>query len=513
MKVKKFLIAAIAVLLALLASCGTTGTPGSSTAGGDSGSPGTSGVSSGSSDTDDSPLYVADYLPTPDLKGLEFNILNIDKNQTQLILEFAPDASSDNIISAALYKRNNIIQNRYNMVFVEDVGGNYKDLDTKFSQIISSGETKYSLVTMIQRYAFAKAMSGYCVLVDDLPNLDVTQPWYVQDVNEQFSIAGVKVFAYSDECINLFEQTMCILYNKNIVNNSQNLVDPYDLVKAGTWTVDKFLEQARLGTQDIDGYEPINDNDIIGIVGTQDFLYPTFWIGAGLNSVKKNDDGVPSFKTATDEKFITLMDKILEYVKMDGVFFDLWVDTPAVYQYPDPGESARMIFENDHALYTITVVSDIMQHNKMKSDFGIAPAPKLDETQKSYKSRVIDGWLKVVPNTNKDLFTTSLIMEALAVESKNYVYGPYYKQALQGRYTRDDEGKSNEMLDLIFNTRTQDLGDTAWKSSVSTIFMSCFARKSATFASDAARYEDEINYNIKKEVKKITSGELGGKKS
>ena len=381
MKVKKFLIAAIAVLLAILASCGTTGTPGSSTAGGGSGSPGTSGVSSGSSDTDDSPLYVADYLPTPDLKGLEFNILNIDKNQTQLILEFAPDASSDNIISAALYKRNNIIQNRYNMVFVEDVGGNYKDLDTKFSQIISSGETKYSLVTMIQRYAFAKAMSGYCVLVDDLPNLDVTQPWYVQDVNEQFSIAGVKVFAYSDECINLFEQTMCILYNKNIVNNSQNLVDPYDLVKAGTWTVDKFLEQARLGTQDIDGYEPINDNDIIGIVGTQDFLYPTFWIGAGLNSVKKNDDGVPSFKTATDEKFITLMDKILEYVKMDGVFFDLWVDTPAVYQYPDPGESARMIFENDHALYTITVVSDIMQHNKMKSDFGIAPAPKLDETQ------------------------------------------------------------------------------------------------------------------------------------
>lgn len=332
-------------------------------------------------------------------------------------------------------------------------------------------------------------------------------------MNEQFSIAGVKVFAYSDECINLFEQTMCILYNKSIVNNSQNLVDPYDLVKAGTWTVDKFLEQARLGTQDIDGYEPINDNDIIGIVGTQDFLYPTFWIGAGLNSVKKNDDGVPSFKTATDEKFITLMDKILEYVKMDGVFFDLWVDTPAVYQYPDPGESARMIFENDHALYTITVVSDIMQHNKMKSDFGIAPAPKLDETQESYKSRVIDGWLKVVPNTNKDLFTTSLIMEALAVESKNYVYGPYYKQALQGRYTRDDEGKSNEMLDLIFNTRTQDLGDTAWKSSVSTIFMSCFARKSATFASDAARYEDEINYNIKKEVKKITSGELGGKKS
>ena len=43
-------------------------------------------------------------------------------------------------------------------------------------------------------------------------------------------------------------------------------------------------------------------------------------------------------------------------------------------------------------------------------------------------------------------------MEALAVESKNYVYAPYYELAMQGRYTRDDEGKSNEMLDLIFDT-------------------------------------------------------------
>ena len=508
MKLKKLLLSGTALLLALLASCVNPG--GNNTSGTTDG--GSKDNQSTSAADTEGPKYVAEYLPDVNLEGLKFRVLNIDPNDTTLILDFAPDSSADNIVSAAIYKRNNIIQERYNMTFVEDVGGNYKDLDTKYAQLISSNDSTYSLVTMIQRYAFAQAMNGSCVVVDDLPYLDTTQPWYVQDVNEQFSIGGVKVFAYSDECINLFEQTMCILYNKTLIDDSDNLVDPYDLVKAGTWTVDAFLEQARIATHDTDGDTLIDDRDVLGVVGTQDCLYPTFWIGAGLNTITKDDDGIPSFNAATDNQLISLLQKVLGYVEMDGVIFDTWVDRANLYQNSDTGEVARMIFENDHALYTICVVGNIKNFNKMKSDFGIVPAPKLDERQESYKSRVIDGWLKVVPTTNPDLETTSLLMEALAVESKNYVYDPYYELAMQGRYTRDDEGRSNEMLDLIFDTRTQDLGDTAWKSSVSTIFMSCFARKVNTFASDASQYADGINYNIRKEVKKIISGELGGKK-
>lgn len=504
MKTKKILLSATALLLALLASCVSSG--GDKTAGTSDAASGTQTTES--SDTDKT-LYVADYLPDRNLDGLKFRVLNIDPNATTLILDFAPDASTDNVVSAAIYKRNAIIQSRYNMEFVEEIGGNYKDIDTKYTQIIATMDPTYSLVTMIQRYAFAQAMNGSCVLVDDLPWLDTTQPWYVQDVNEQFSIAGVKVFAYSDECINLFEQTMCVLYNKSIIDDSDALKDPYDLIKGGTWTVDAFFEQAKAAARDTDGDTLIDDRDVLGVVGTQDCLYPTLWIGAGLNTITKNDDGVPSFNAATDSDLISLLQKILGYVEMDGVVFDTWVDRANQYQHSDTGEVSRMIFENDHALYTICVVGNIKDFNKMKSDFGIAPAPKLDERQSGYKSRVIDGWLKVVPTSNLDLDTTSLLMEALAVESKNYVYDAYYELAMQGRYIRDDGGKSNEMLDLIFDTRTQDLGDTAWKSSVSTIFMSCFARKSNTFASDAATYASGINYNIKKEVQKITSGELG----
>ena len=65
--------------------------------------------------------------------------------------------------------------------------------------------------------------------------------------------------------------------------------------------------------------------------------------------------------------------------------------------------------------------------------------------------------------SNKELDRTSVIMEALAVETKNWVYEPYYELALKSRYTRDDNGRSAEMLDLMLETRTIDLGDTIWQ--------------------------------------------------
>ncbi len=92
-------------------------------------------------------------------KNHKFRVLNIDPNKTTLILDFAPDSSSDNVVSAAIYKRNNIIQERYNMTFVEEPGGDYKDLDNKYTTLVSSSDSTYSLVTMIQRYALSTHVS------------------------------------------------------------------------------------------------------------------------------------------------------------------------------------------------------------------------------------------------------------------------------------------------------------------------------------------------------------------
>lgn len=130
----------------------------------------------------------------------------------------------------------------------------------------------------------------------------------------------------------------------------------------------------------------------------------------------------------------------------------------------------------------------------MTDDFGIVPNPKLNEEQDGYHSRVIDGWLYVVPNTNTRLDMTSVILEALAIESRNYVFDAYYEQSLKNRYTNDPNAK--EMLDLISSTRTIDLGDTVWQADIRNKIQDAVWKKDLAFNSALSSIKSYVDLMI-----------------
>ena len=86
------------------------------------------------------------------------------------------------------------------------------------------------------------------------------------------------------------------------------------------------------------------------------------------------------------------------------------------------------------------------------------PLPKYDESQANYYSVVnpYTGVLLGVPKTAQDLERTSVILEAMAAESRYTIQPAYYETVLQRKFTRDEE--SSEMLDIIFNSRVYDIG-------------------------------------------------------
>ena len=91
------------------------------------------------------------------------------------------------------------------------------------------------------------------------------------------------------------------------------------------------------------------------------------------------------------------------------------------------------------------------------TDFGILPTPKFDEAQEQYWNTVSHHTtgLMSVPVTS-DAERTSVILEALAAESKYTVQPAYYDVSLKGKSTRDEE--SGEMLEIIIAGRVFDLG-------------------------------------------------------
>lgn len=83
-----------------------------------------------------------------------------------------------------------------------------------------------------------------------VPYMDLSKPWYDQNANEQLSIDG-KLFATVGDMILMDnEATLCVLFNKKLADD-YGFEDFYDMVKRGTWTIDRMTEFAKQAAKDL----------------------------------------------------------------------------------------------------------------------------------------------------------------------------------------------------------------------------------------------------------------------
>ncbi len=432
--------------------------------------------------------YSADYLPDKDLEGYLFRFVSMAGNPSHVAEE------NGDIVNDAYYKRNRIISERYNMAFaVSDVPG-YPDLTSTFKKSVLAASDDFDLCRIIMRDAFSCALEGYVMPLESLTYVDITKDWYIHYVNDELTIGDTLYFAYSDECMDAFTGAMCVFFNKGIVENL-NMDDPYDLVVKGTWTLDKFLSTAMEAISDIDGDGEMTINDRYGIIDEHDMLIPSMWVGAGIKTIDKDGDNLPYFAATGNDKLVSLIETFYDNWILEGFNYDSFLSLG----YDEKNRIiANGFYMEDKGLYTVRGFGSAESLREMTTDFGIIPLPKYSEDQTDYYSRICDGWLNIVPFCAPDAERTSIIMEALAVETKNYVIPAYYENALLNKFIRDEE--SVEMLNIIQKNRTLDLGDSIWYTTVREVFINCFRNKTKTFASAMEKNAEKINKTIEKAV-------------
>ena len=436
--------------------------------------------------------YTADYLPAADYGGYEFRMVApVGYENSESLLANVEEQTGDTITDA-IYKRNRLIEEEYNIKFKQVDVNDYMALTSAFKNSTLAGSDDFDLCMMISRDAWAQALTGAVVPVGRLPYIDITQPWYSHDVNSEITINNKLYFAYSDECLNMFGSALCVLFNKKLVGDLA-LDNLYGLVQTGKWTADKFFGLAKAAAADLDGDGKMTEADRFGILSQCDTLFPCFWVSSGIKTVSKDAGDFLVF-TGDNEKLYNILDKVFQNL-FDGekIYFDSFIERRFA-------EEERVFtqkqFENDQGLFYVTGVGSVPALRAMETDFGIIPFPKYDEAQEKYYSRVIDGWIYCVPNYAPDLGRTSVIMEALAVESKNITVPAYFETALRTKYARDDE--SQEMLDIIHANRTMDLGDTFYMTPVRDIYMNVLNGKRNNFASAVERATNSVNRVLEK---------------
>ena len=377
--------------------------------------------------------------------------------------QFPTDVTEEDgdIVNDAYYKRNRIIEDRYNINFEQTSYANYNDTTEAFKQSALAQSDDFDLARLIQRDAFAVALEGLAATPDMLPYIDMTKPWYIQYLNEALTIDGQAILAYSDECEHAMTSVQAVFFNKKILDDL-GLESPYTLVRDGTWTYDKLFGYAEKAVSDLngDGEFKLNE-DRFGFIGELDMFLPSVWVSSDVKTVEKDNKDIPYFAANGNEKFYSIVKQVNSFVNTKGNFLNTF---KAIKAAEESRITGRESFANGYSLFKMMDFGFCLDLREMENDFGIVPLPKYDEKQTEYFSRILDAWTNVALSCATDLERTSIILEALAVESKNYVIPAIYENAITQKGIRDED--SLEMLEIIQKNRTLDLGDTVWQADI-----------------------------------------------
>ena len=492
MKIKKILCLLAAALL-ILSSCGGNT---SETTSGDNNSPANDGIDTNVELVEETTEEPRQYSEAPviDLKGAEFVIMSNDYSiPIWSQRDIAVEGEIGEIFNDSVYKRNSIIEEKYNCTIVER---KVNDLDGQIRKFVRAGDPAVDAATPRLRAMNALSSSGNLVELKTLEYIDLEKPWWDSNSVSSLSVVNKLFGACSDITVMDNDSTSALVFNKQLLADYA-LEDPYVLVKTGKWTLDKLQEMARMVSEDLNGDGKRDDKDRYGLLYQRDSM-TSFLSGCGEFVAGKDKNDIPVL-TLNTPKAIEVLDYLYDFLYDELYCFHVmkFFDGTSI-GFTD---GMNNMFQNSQSLLMWIRMADVENLRTMDTNFGILPIPKYNEAQATYLHTVNPyvGVVTSIPQSAGNIETSSIILDALSAESRYVLYPAYYDICLNGKIARDEE--SSEMLDVIFSNRAYDIGDVYDYGGLGSevIYMTM------TFARDiVSRYEkleSRANLAIEKMVK------------
>lgn len=382
----------------------------------------------------------------PDDLNFDGAVINIStRGDKDSILDFFSEQTGD-IVEDAVYQRNIKVEERLHISLNVIAGETWENYNTTVNTLRSSilaGDGAYDIVSGWSAKIPALAVEGCFKNLYEVPYLDFGQPWWVASLVDELTIADKLYFATGDIVLSLISPAYVIYFNK-MLEEKYNTDSIYGIVSDGKWTIDSMTALTKGIYEDINGDSKMNEQDLFASVWTAINDVDCFLQSSGIKMIVKDSEGLPVFDFEYD-KINTIVEKIYSFM----------FENEGVLGYPSAGgtysENQVNIFVADRALFIPSVLAVASSSFKeMKSDYGIIPYPKFDETQENYLTRIQDAVALIsVPITiaPEKLDAAGAALEALAAESYRSVTAVYFEVAMKVKYSRDDI--SSQMLDIV----------------------------------------------------------------
>ncbi|MCL1859261.1 MAG: extracellular solute-binding protein [Oscillospiraceae bacterium] len=414
-----------------------------------------------------------------------------------LPIEIISEEENSEPINDAVFKRNLKIMEKYN-INIDMIG--IADERNAMNKAVKSGDDVYDAAIMFNNNVPGIVTAELLTNIENLPYIDLDKPWWDPAVNAM-SIDHKNYLLAGDLLILDNEATNVLLFNKDLMGDL-GIDLPYNLVKEGKWTFDVMNDMIKDTASDLNGDGQMTAyEDRWGFATYNDTFHALLVSGGGALAVKDKDD-IPYMDFAS-EKNLAVLEKVMNLLYNPEYVLNA--------QAPPKGGSGGDLtkgdeihvkgFEENRILFMWTRMRFVEFFRGMEANFGIIPLPKFDEAQEKYYSVVnpYTGVLLGVPKSASDLDRVSIILEALSAESRYTLQPAYYDVVLTRKYVRDEE--SEEMLDIIFNSRVYDIGSVYSFGNVFIDFINLAAKNDRNIIS----YYDKKIGAMEKAIDKIVN--------
>lgn len=414
----------------------------------------------------------------PVFEGLDYegHVFNIYLYEWGMFREyFVAEEQYGEVLNDTLWNREQKVLETLNVdIEYQNPDGISFNLVSRIKTQVMAGDHTYDLfLTHCCMEVSTISAEGYLYNFNHLPNIDLSQPYWNQNMQQTLSIGDFLPVAFGDYMI---PDPDVIFFNKQLLAN-YDLASPYELVKNGTWTWDMLIEMSSAATQDINGDGTMDENDQYGFMAELDWQFNGIMQSTGEYLISRGSDDSYSFNPLS-EKTVNMMAKLNDFLYASGDAYT-W---PYSQQYDvNNGAEPPVSFKNGNALFFMVPMNTASNYRETEVDFGILPFPKYDEAQETYQSLNWSG-LMGVPSNVENPERTGAVLELLNAEGRASVLPVYYDIVLTSKISRDEE--SAEMLDIIFDNTVFDFGMTYQPSSdLFYMYPNVLKKKSADVAS------------------------------
>ena len=435
------LLLASLMILALLVGCAETNDPAAETtlAPAETAAPGESQVAETTESIYDENGYLKSSLPDElDFGGETITVLWWTDVENP---EFFVEEQSGDMISDAIFQRNANVESKMGIKLEwEGIKGQYnngvgKAYADHVGNVYASGDSTYDLMSAHSRTIALTAMYGYCADLMQAEYLDFDKPWWPAVMLDTATIGDSLYFVTGDVATNSIHQMYAIFYNKDILAQYPELVEPSTYVKEGNWTMETIQILTKELYQDLDASNTANENDFYGFTSLN-WHFDAVYYGAGLKQADADEDNL--FKISDDyfsEKAINLSD----YMDAWAVSDDVWTDSNN-YRTPFYNGNSFMVMAR-HKDVADTVVDSGFS-------YGIVPIPKYDEAQERHITVVGNpvSFYSIYANS-KDQNRAAAVLECWASEAYRNTTPALFETTMKLKYS--ETSTESEMYDII----------------------------------------------------------------